>query len=442
MDQETKDSVNASREGRSSKSLLDKRLTRRQAIKYGAIGAAAVAGVGSMAYYVLRSAQKERTASIFKNDAPRGELWELWKKRGWVKEASHYLQLGRNVQCHVCPNECLLEPEDRSCCRNKVNKDGKLYTLAYGNPCSFHVDPIEKKPLFHFLPGTGVFSIATSGCSFRCLNCQNWEISQKKPEETKDPHGDELKFDPKRMDSLTMQDVARLSMFPEDVAELAQFSRSHSIAYTYSEPTSFYEYMLDCSKLARSRNIKNVWVTNGYIQREALDELCNYLDAANVDLKSFSQDIYETLNAGKLKPILDTLKTLKERGVWFEVTNLVVPTYTDKLGMIQRMCDWLIENIGPDYPLHFSRFHPQYKLEHLPMTPAGILTDARSIALETGLHYVYIGNVRGVPEGETTFCPNCRKPVVERTIFFVRSLNLEDGKCKSCGTKIAGVWSI
>lgn len=442
MDQETKHSVIPSGEVHSSKSALDKPVNRRQVLKYGAIGAAAVAGAGSMAYYVLRSAQKERTASIFKNDAPRGELWELWKKRGWVKEASHYLQLGRNVQCQVCPNECLLEPEDRSCCRNKVNKDGKLYTLAYGNPCSLHVDPIEKKPLFHFLPGTGVFSIATSGCSLRCLNCQNWEISQKKPEETKDPRGDELRFDPKRMDSLTMQDMARLSMFPEDVAELAQLSRSCSIAYTYSEPTSFYEYMLDCSKLARSKNIKNVWVTNGYIQREALDELCNVLDAANVDLKSFSEETYETLNSGKLKPVLDTLKTLKERSVWFEVTNLVVPTYTDKLDMIQRMCDWLIENIGPDHPLHFSRFHPQHKLDHLPPTPVGILTEARSIALKTGLRYVYIGNVRGVPESETTFCPNCKKPVVERTLFFVRSMNLEDGKCKSCGTKIAGVWAV
>jgi len=441
MDQEANDSLKDCEAPSRTNSLLHKEVNRRQAIKYGVIGAVALTGVGSTAYYFLKSARSEAAVSVFKNDAPKGELWELWNKRGWVKEASHYLKLGRNVKCHVCPNECLLEPEDRSHCRNKVNKGGKLYTLAYGNPCSFHIDPIEKKPLFHFLPATGVFSIATSGCSLRCLNCQNWEISQKKPEETKDPHGDELRFDPKRMQYLTREDMARLSMFPEDVVELAELSRSQSIAYTYSEPTSFYEYMLDTSELARSKKIKNVWVTNGYIRRDALDELCKYLDAANVDLKSFSKKIYRKLNSGKLTPILDTLKYLKERGVWFEVTNLVVPTYTDKLDMIRRMCHWLVENIGPDYPVHFSRFHPQHKLAHLPPTPVNILTEARSIALKAGLHYPYIGNIRGVPDAETTFCPNCKKAILERDIFFVRSNNIENGKCKFCGTKIAGVWS-
>ncbi len=441
MDQEEKDDVKAVETSPPSKSLLQKEVNRRQAIKYGVIGLAGLAGVGSTAYYVLRSARTEEAATVFKNDAPRGEFWELWKKRGWTREAYHYLKLGRNVQCQVCPNECVLEPDDRSHCRNKVNKDGKLYTLAYGNPCSFHVDPIEKKPLFHFLPGTGVFSIATSGCSFRCLNCQNWEISQKKPEETKDPAGDELRFNPRRTEFLTRKDVARLSMFPEDVVELTKLSASHSIAYTYSEPTSFYEYMLDTAKLARSKNIKNVWVTNGYIKQEALVELCQYLDAANVDLKSFSEQTYRKLNSGKLQPILDTLKTLKRQGVWFEVTNLVVPTYTDKLDRIGRMCDWLLENIGPDHPLHFSRFHPQYKLDHLSPTPIGFLTQARATAEKAGLHYVYIGNVRGVPEAEMTFCPNCKKAVVERFIYLVRKINIEGGKCKFCGAKIAGVWS-
>jgi len=440
MDQETKDNVSDIRAPGRGTSLLEREVNRRQAIKYGAIGVAALASAGSVAYYVFRSAQSEGSVDVFKNDAPKGELWKLWKKRGWVKEAAHYLKLGGNVQCQVCPNECLLEPEDRSHCRNKVNKDGKLYTMAYGNPCSFHVDPIEKKPLFHFLPGTGVFSIATSGCSFRCLNCQNWEISQKKPEETKDPSGEEVKFDPRRSPFLKREDIARLSMFPENVVELAELSKSDSIAYTYSEPTSFYEYMYDTSKLARSRKIKNVWVTNGYINPDALEDFCAYLNAANVDLKSFSKEIYKKLNSGKLEPILETLKTLKERGVWFEVTNLVVPTYTDKLDMIRRMCDWLVENIGPDYPLHFSRFHPQHKLDHLPPTPVNVLTEARSIALKAGLHYVYIGNVRGVRDAETTFCPNCKKPVIERLIYFVRSNNIENGKCKFCGTKIAGVW--
>jgi len=441
MDQKKDDNVKDFNTPSSGDSLLEKRLSRRQAIKYGAVGLASLAGVGSLAYYVVRSARSEGAVSVFKNDAPRGEKWELWKKRGWVKEAAHYLKLGRNVQCQVCPNECVLEPEDRSHCRNKVNKDGRLFTLAYGNPCSFHVDPIEKKPLFHFLPGTLAFSIATSGCSFRCLNCQNWEISQKKPEETKDPTGDDVKLDPARDRFLTRRDIARLSMFPEDVVGLAELSRSRSIAYTYSEPTSFYEYMYDTSRLARTKNIKNVWITNGSVKTEALLDLCQYLDAANVDLKSFSEEIHKKLNSGKLQPILDTLKTLKERGVWFEVTNLIVPTWTDKLDMISRMCDWLVENIGADYPLHFSRFHPQYKLDHLPPTPVGILLEARSIAIKAGLNYVYIGNVPGLLEAATTFCPKCKKAVVERLGYSVGRPNIEDGKCKFCGTKIAGFWS-
>ncbi|NQT84080.1 AmmeMemoRadiSam system radical SAM enzyme [bacterium] len=422
-------------------SLLEKGVNRRQAIKYGIIGLAGLAGVGSTAYYVLRSARLEGTASVFKNDAPKGELWELWKKRGWVKEAYHYRKLGRNVQCQVCPNKCVLEPGDRSHCRNKVNKGGKLYTLAFGNPCAIHIDPIEKKPLLHFLPGTPVFSIATSGCSLRCLNCQNWDISQKKPEETKDARGEEVKLDRRRAAYFTREDMARLSMFPGDVVKLAEEFKCRSIAYTYSEPTSFYEYMLDTGRLARSKEIKNVWVTNGYIEQEPLRDLCQCLDAANVDLKSFSEKIYRKLNSGKLRPVLETLKTLKEHGVWFEITNLIVPTYTDKLDMIRRMCDWLLENIGPGYPLHFSRFHPQHKLDQLPPTPVGVLMEARSIAQKAGLQYVYVGNVRGIPDAETTFCPNCKKAVVERTIYLVRKMNIEGGKCKFCGTKIAGVWT-
>jgi len=426
-------------------SLLNKEVNRRQAIKYGVAGVAGLVGVGYLTYHVVKSARLEAEASVFKKDAPRGELWQLWKKRGWAKEAYHYLKLGQNMQCEVCPNGCILEPGDRSHCRNKVNKEGKLYTLAYGNPCAVHVDPIEKKPLFHFLPGTGAFSIATSGCSFRCLNCQNWEISQSKPEETKDPHGREVKLDLQQTPYAILRDMARLgrvlSMFPEDVVKLAEKFRCRSIAYTYSEPTSFYEYMLDSSKLARSRNVKNVWVTNGYIREEALLELCKCLDAANVDLKSFSEEIYRKLNSGKLQPILDTLKTLKEQGVWFEVTNLVVPTYTDKLDMMRRMCDWLLHNIGPDYPLHFSRFHPQYKLDHLSPTPAEVLERARSIAQKAGLKHVYIGNVRGVTGAETTFCPNCKKAVIERNIYLVETMNIQGGRCKFCQAKIAGVWS-
>jgi len=381
------------------------------------------------------------SAEVFKGDAPKGRLWQQWQERGWVREARHYLKLEDNVQCRLCPNECLLEPGDRSHCRDRVNIDGKLYTLAYGNPCAFQADPIEKKPLFHFLPDTAAFSIATTGCGFRCLNCQNWDISQRKPEEMKDPRGTPSRLEPLHLHALSYEDRERGSMFPEDVVACTKFLGCRSIAYTYSEPTVWFEYMVDTAKAAREENIKNLWITCGYIQEEPLRELCKCIDAANVNLKSFSEEIYKELNSGKLQPVLDTLKTLKREGVWFEVTNLVVPTYTDKPDMIRQMCQWLVENLGPDQPLHFSRFMPQHKLTHLPKTPPKILEQARAIAREVGLHYVYIGNAPEIKDAETTFCPKCGKPVVERRGFSVKTMEIKDGKCPQCGTEIPGLWS-
>jgi len=419
--------------------------TRRQVLKYGVCGLACLsAGAAGVSYLARRSgslAAAARSTDVFHNDAPTGPLWERWQQQGWVREARHYLKLGKNVQCRLCPNECLLKPEDRGRCRNRVHKDGKLYTLAYGNACAFHVDPIEKKPLFHFLPGTDVFSFATSGCGFRCLNCQNWDISQRKPEETKDPRGEPLRLTPENIESLTRDDIDRLSLLPDDVVALAEHLHSPSVAYTYSEPSVWFEYMIDTAQRARAKGIKNVWVTCGYIQQKPLVELCRYLDAANVDLKSFDPEVYGKLNSGTLEPILETLKTLKREGVWFEVTNLIVPTYTDNLEMIRRMCGWLLDNLGPDCPLHFSRFHPAHKLTHLPPTPTEILVAARDLARQAGLHYVYLGNIRGIEGAETTFCPHCGKTVVERDAFFVSVNQIKSGACSSCGTKIAGVWS-
>lgn len=415
--------------------------TRRQVLKQAAIAAVGLSAAGAGAWYLLRRPRFLPATDIFPGDAPQGELWELWQQQGWFKEAKYYLKLGRNIQCKLCPNECLLAPEDRSHCRTRVNKDGTLYTLGYGNPCAFHVDPIEKKPLFHFLPGAKAFSIAVAGCVYRCLNCQNWDISQKRPDETKKPDGQPIRLNPGNLDSLATMDPERLSMFPEDVVALAEYAKSETIAYTYSEPTAWYEYMLDTAALARQKQIKNLWITCGSMQREPLLELCKVLDAANVDLKSFSEQIYRKLNSGRLQPVLDTLVTLKQQGIWLEVTNLIVPTYTDDLEMIRRMCDWLVENLGPDYPLHFSRFHPKHKLRHLPETPIEVLQEARRIARQIGLHYVYIGNVPGLREAETTFCPGCGGAVIQRDGFFVDAINLKQGRCGFCGRAIAGVWS-
>jgi pyruvate formate lyase activating enzyme len=417
------------------------RLSRRAAIGLGAAGITGVVGAFSLFDLFSKWRASESPADIFKGDAPTGELWELWRKRGWVKEARHYFKLGRNVQCKVCPNNCLLRPGDRSHCRNKVNRDGTLYTLAYADPCTFHIDPVEKKPLFHFLPGSKAFSLATSGCVFRCLNCQNWEISQKKPEETKDPHGEELRLKPPLPPGLTLEQITRLSLFPEDVAAVAVELHCPSVAYTYSEPTAFYEYTQDCCKAARERQLKNIVVTCGSIEERPARDLYQYADAAHVDLKGFDEETYRKLNSGKLSAILATIKTLNNLGVWFEIINLIVPTYTDDLDTIRRMCGWIVKEVGPDRPLHFSRFQPQHKLAHLTPTPVETLLKAREAARAEGLRYVYIGNVPGLEGAETTLCPGCRKPIVERDIFAVTRFDIVDGRCRFCGANIAGVWA-
>jgi pyruvate formate lyase activating enzyme len=302
------------------------------------------------------------------------------------------------------------------------------------------VDPVEKKPLFHFMPGTLSFSLATSGCVFRCLNCQNWEISQKKPEETKDPRGEELRLRPPLPSSLTLDQMARLSLFPEDVVAVTEALGCPSISYTYSEPVAFYEYTQDCCKAARERKLRNIVVTCGSIEERPARDLYQFADAAHVDLKGFDEESYKKLNSGKLAAILATLKTLKDLGVWFEIINLIVPTYTDNPDTIRRMCGWIVKELGPDRPLHFSRFYPAHKLAHLTPTPVETLVKARDAARAEGLHYVYIGNVPGLEGAETTYCPNCKKAVVERDIFAVTALNLDAGRCRFCGTKIAGVW--
>jgi pyruvate formate lyase activating enzyme len=417
-------------------------ITRRRALAGGA-AAFACAGLRCGASWIdglFGFGDSEAPAEVFKGDAPDDRTWALWSQRGWVHEASHYLKLGPNVQCKTCPNNCILEPGDRSHCRNKVNRGGTLYTMAYGNPCTFHVDPVEKKPLYHFHPGSRAFSLATSGCVFRCLNCQNWEISQKKPEETKDPNGPSLRLRPPLPASLTYEELARASLFPDDVVAVAKELGCPSIAYTYSEPTAYYEYAFDTCRLARGAGIRNIIVSCGSIEERPLRDLAPFVDAAHVDLKGFDEATYQRLNSGKLGPILKTLKTYNELGVWFEVINLIVPTYTDDLDAIARMCGWLADNLGPDRPLHFSRFSPQHKLDHLPVTPIDVLVRARAIAREAGLRYVYIGNVREVPDAGTTYCPGCLRPVIERDAYTVTAFRLDGGRCRFCGTAVAGVW--
>jgi pyruvate formate lyase activating enzyme len=339
---------------------------------------------------------------------------ELWK---WSKEALFYRKNGEGLECQKCPNGCVLTAGDTGICRNRVNHDGKMYSIAYGNPCAVHIDPIEKKPFFHFLPTTRAYSVAVAGCTLTCLNCQNWEISQFSPKETQN-----------------------YDLMPDRAVEECQKYAAESIAYTYSEPTTFYEYAYDMAVLARKKKIRNVWKSNGYINEQPLRHLCKVMDAANIDLKCFDESIYRKLNGGHVEPVLRSLKIFKEEGVWLEITNLIIPTWTDDLELITRMCDWLVKNGLHDCPLHFSRFNPLYKLTQLPVTPVATLERAREIALKSGLQYVYIGNVPG-HAAENTYCHHCSKMIVERRGFAILSINLEGGKCRFCGTHIPGVWS-
>ena len=338
-----------------------------------------------------------------------------WK---WSREAMYQVETPRGIRCQICPNECTLGEGELSDCHNRRVYNGKLYTIAYGNPCAIHIDPIEKKPLYHFLPGSGAFSIATAGCNLACLNCQNWTISQSSPEETKN-----------------------YDLMPDKVVAQALKYDCASIAYTYSEPITFYEYVVDSAKVARDAGIRNILVSAGYIHQEPLRNLCKVIDGANIDLKSLDDTIYLKLNAGKLEPVLNGLKTMKDEGIWLEITNLVVPSWTDDLDMIKRMCNWLADNDFSDTPLHFSRFHPQYKLQRLPATPVRTLENAREIALAEGLRYVYIGNVPG-SNATDTVCPACKKTVISRSGYQVGSMEINDvSKCNHCQSEIPGVWN-
>ena len=335
-----------------------------------------------------------------------------------TKEAYFYRRLSDDrVQCETCPHTCVITPGNRGRCRTKTNKGGRLFSLSYGNPCVVHVDPIEKKPLLHFYPGTKTFSLAVAGCNFHCLNCQNWEISQTTPDKTRN-----------------------YNLPPEKVVGMASDYGCTSIAFTYSEATTFYEYMVDIAVAARKKGLKSVWVSNGFINEPALHRLCDVIDGASVNLKAFSDDIYRELIGGHLDPVLRTFQTLHRRGVWFEIINLIVPTYTDDMEMIKRMCGWIVDHLGPGYPLHFSRFFPQYKLVHLPPTPVEVLEKAQDIARETGLSHVYIGNVPG--GGDRTLCPQCNETIISRRGYTILDVKVRDGRCAVCKTVMSGRWDL
>ena len=322
-----------------------------------------------------------------------------------------------SVKCMLCSHRCTIKRGRRGICGVRENRDGVLETLVYGKLIARHVDPIEKKPIFHLLPGSLSYSVATVGCNFKCRFCQNADIAQM-PADRGVVAGDDVS--------------------PETVVHEAEKNGCKSIAYTYTEPTVFFEFVHDTAKIARDRGIKNVLVTNGYMSREALEMIRPYLDAANVDLKAFNDDFYKNLCGAKRTHVLSTLKRMKSAGVLVEVTTLVVPGLNDDPGELESLARFLVDDLGPETPWHISRFHPTYKLTDRPPTPVKTLKTAREIGLKAGLRYVYTGNVPG-EASENTFCYGCGELLVERWGFSIRKYRITDGCCPECGAAIDGI---
>lgn len=322
------------------------------------------------------------------------------------------------VQCELCPRLCVIPEGAAGDCRVRVNIEGKLRATTYGRPSAVHIDPIEKKPFYHFRPTSAVFSIGTAGCNLHCLNCQNWQLSQRGGEE--------------------MEQIYSLS--PADLVQEALDRHCRGLAYTYNDPIVFYEYVRDTAELAKTKGLNNVFVTAGYINSKPLRQLCRWLDATTLDIKAFDDGFYRRVCSGTLKPVLDAMVTFREEKVWLEVSNLMIPSLNDDMALVRRMARWMRDELGADTPLHFLRFVPMYRMRSLPPTPEASLVRAREEARDAGLHHVYIGNLFG-HEAESTFCPRDGTLLIQRSGMRVISNHLTaDGRCPSCNQPIAGVW--
>jgi len=329
-----------------------------------------------------------------------------------IKEAILHEKINGKVKCSVCNRRCLIPEGKRGFCLTRENRDGKLYTLIYAAVSSSAVDPIEKKPLFHFYPGSFVYSLGTVGCNFRCKHCQNWNISQA-----------------------IIDEAYTVDIPPEEAIEATKRYNCKSIAWTYNEPTIWLEYTLDCAELAHKDDIKTVYVTNGYMTEETLELLSPLLDAANIDLKGMSDKFYKTVCSAKLQPVLDNIQWMHDAGIHIEVTNLIIPGYNDSEDDIKALVRFMVEEVGVEVPLHFTRFYPYYKMQDVSPTPTETLLKARELALEEGMRYVYVGNIPGLSE-ENTYCYNCGELLIRRYGFQINKMNLKKGRCPSCNAKI------
>lgn len=333
-----------------------------------------------------------------------------------VREAMFFDRLpGNSVQCRLCFRNCVIAEGMRGVCRVRENREGTLFTLVYGTPSAVHVDPIEKEPQYHHLPGSNILCIGTVGCNFFCLHCHNWQLSQASP-----------------------GDRGIMDFPPEEVIRAALEQGIPTISFTYNDPIVCYEYLFDVAVLAKENGLRVIWHSNGAINPEPLRKLLPFTTAVTIDIKGFTDEAYENSDA-ELQPVLDSLKIIREEGVWLELVNLVIPTVNDDLGDIRNMSRWIVDNLGPDVPLHFSRFFPNYRLTDLPRTPIETLEQARAIALEEGVRFSTLGNVPG-HEYNSTFCPECDKRLIHRVHFEVMYNVIEDGECPQCKTVIPGLW--
>lgn len=336
---------------------------------------------------------------------------------GGAREALFYEKLsGGKVRCTLCPRGCVVSDGGRGYCRVRENRGGKYYTLVYGRPAARHLDPIEKKPLFHVYPGSKAYSIGTVGCNFCCKFCQNWDLSQANPEDVKVPFTG-----------------------PEEIATAAFAAQARTIAYTYNEPVIFCEYVRDCARAGREAGIESVMVSNGFISAVALKSVLPFLKAVKIDLKSFRQSFYSDICEGRLEPVLDTLKLLAGAGVWYEIVVLIIPGHNDGADELKRMGAWIVKELGQNVPVHFSRFHPTYKMRNIVPTPVDTLIRACQVVAGEGVNFVYVGNVPGEAH-QDTLCPHCKATLIRRYHYNILENNIASGKCGKCGKPIPGVW--
>ncbi len=392
-------------------------VSRRSFLSYVlALGANALLPSGRWLALAESSVRQEKGARHWLSaDDPSNDC-RLCHDRSEKIPPKPYVHATSFVRCTLCAKNCMIAPGKRGACRARVNENGKLVSLVYGKPVAIHLDPIEKKPFYHFLPGQSAYSLGTTGCPLSCQFCQNWEISQAMPE-----------------------DIAASYRSPEHICREASVRSAPVIAFTYNEPTVFFEYMMDIASLAKERGIRCVVVSCGFMNPQPLQELCMVMDAIKIDLKGFSGEFYRKFCKAELDPVLRSIKAVAKSKAHLEIVNLVIPGLNDSLSMMTELIRWVADEIGPDVPIHFTRFHPDYQMRNVPPTPVSTLEKAYDLALQKGLRYPYVGNVPAHP-GNHTRCPNCHRIVIERNGFFVVSNHLTAGKCRYCGANVSGVW--